>query len=549
MEPVEQDLMELDLRKLWLLLWKWLWLVLLAIVLAAGGAYVISQRMTPIYRATTTLLISESTTTSETAEYSTILASERLARSYAERLTNRHVLEDVIALTGLAMLPEDLEKLVDVQLVRDTQLIELSVEHPNPNTAMLIANEIPKAFSVRDEEQQSSRFTASKASLEAELERIQAEIAALEEQLAPYDDTEGPSRPAELDQRMTELQAAHGTLLSTYEEVRIAEAQSLSSVIIDEEASLPTEPVRPRVLLNAVLAGAIGAVLAVGTVMLIENLDDTLKNPEEVARALDRPTLALIPNLRHADKAPLVVVSQPRSPGAEAFRALRTNIQYAGVDRPIRSVLVTSPRERDGKTLVAANLAAVVALAGKEVVLVDSDLRRPMASKLFRLREREGLTEALFLPDFGQLTVWSSQVKKLRVLPSGVVPPNPAELLGSERMQSLTAFLAQQMDLVIFDSPPLLAVTDASLLATRVDGVVLVMEAGRTRRDECLRAIDALQKVGANVLGVVLNKVRAGGKGYYGYYYYYYSSEEPGSNGRRGEPIAQPGLSDFSEVP
>jgi non-specific protein-tyrosine kinase len=541
----------MEIRQLWQLLWKWLWLVILSTALAAAGAYVASQYVTPIYRATTTLLISEPTTTAETAEYTTLLASERLARSYAERLTNRHVLEQTIATTGLATTPEALEELIDVQLVRDTQLIELSVEHPNPSTAMLVANEIPKAFSARNQEQQSNLFVASKSSLEEEMAGIEAEIAELEQQLAPYDGLEGVGRPAALDQRITELQTAHSALLSTYEEVRIAEIQSLSNVIIDEESSLPTIPIRPRVLLNTALAGIIGAMLAVGVVTLVEYLDDTLKDPESVAQVLNVATVALIPNLKRADKEPLVVVSQPRSPGAESFRALRTNIQYASVDKTIRSVLVTSPRERDGKTLVAANLAAVIALTGKEVILVDTDLRRPMMSQLFRLREREGVTDALFLPDFGQLTAWSSPVKKLKILPSGTIPPNPSELLGSERMHSLATFLSQNVDFVVFDSPPLLAVTDASLLSTRVDGVVLVMEAGRSRRDEGLRAIDSLNKVGANVLGVVLNKVRGRGRGYYDYYRYY-GTDEPASNGVRRTSIVeqqQPNPRDFSDIP
>jgi capsular exopolysaccharide synthesis family protein len=251
--------------------------------------------------------------------------------------------------------------------------------------------------------------------------------------------------------------------------------------------------------------------------------------------------------MRRVEKDPFVVVSHPRTPGAEAFRALRTNIQYASVDRPIRTILVTSPRERDGKTMVAANLSAVIAQAGKNVVLVDSDLRRPMASQIFQLREREGLTDALFLSDFTQMTAWSSKVERLKVLPSGVIPPNPSELLGSERMEALTRFLAQHMDFVVFDSPPLLAVTDASLLATRVDGVVLVMQAGGTRRAESLRAIDSLNKVGANVLGVVLNKVKGQGKGYY---YYYYGAEQPATNSRRQKLAGQPTPArDFSEVP
>ena len=517
----------MELRELSRIIWKWLWLIVLATIVAAGGAYFASQYITPVYRATATLLINEPSAAINT-DFQDILASERLARSYAERLTNLHVLEQVILDTGLAMSADDLEELVDVSLVRDTQLIRLSVEHPNPATAVLLANQIPVAFAERNEEQQSSRFAASKLSLEQELATIEAEIAGLEAQLSPS---------STVEQRLTELRAAHSSVLSTYEELRIAEVQSLSNVIIDEQATWPVEPVRPRLALNVVLAGLSGAMLAVAVVLLIEYLDDTLKSPADVARYLKLPTLAPIPILRHIDKDLLVVASQPRSPGAEAFRALRTNIQYASIDRPVRSIVVTSSRERDGKTVIASNLAAAIAQAGKKVILIDSDLRRPALTKSFHLREREGLTDALFLPNFEQLLTWSSQIDNLKIMPSGSIPPNPAELIGSERLQALLEFMKQHVDFIIFDSPPLLAVTDAALLSARVDGVVLVVNAGKTRKDESMRAVESLQKVGANILGVVVNKMGGRSTGYYNYYYY---SQESSNNGQhRRSPVAE----------
>lgn len=520
----------MEFRDIMNLIWKWLWLIIIATALATGGAYFISQYTTPVYRATTTLLISEPGASAQTDEFTAILTSERLARSYAERLTNRHVLEDVIATTGLSATPEDLEELIEVQLVRDTQLIELSVEHTSPQVAQLIANEVPKAFATRNQEQQTQRFAASKESLEEELAGIEVEIVAIEQQLAAFDED---NQPPSLETQLIELQAAHSSLLSSYEQVRIAEAQSLSNVIIDEEASLPTEPVRPRTVLNTILSGIVGASVSAGAILLLELLDDTLRDPNEVSIILETPILALIPNLRKADREDLVVVNQPRSPSAESFRTLRTNIQYASVDHPIRTILITSPRESDGKTLVASNLAAVIAQAGRNIVLVDSDLRRPTLTRRFRLQEREGLTDALFLPDFAAMVTWGTSVQKLKLLPSGSVPPNPSELIGSERMLGLLSFMTEHVDVVLLDSPPVLAVTDAVLLSGRVDGVVLVMESGKTRRDEALRAVESLHKANANILGIVLNKVRKTGRG--GYYYYYYQSydEKPDDNNRK----------------
>lgn len=204
----------------------------------------------------------------------------------------------------------------------------------------------------------------------------------------------------------------------------------------------------------------------------------------------------------------LITFSNPRSPVAEAYRQLRTNIQFSSLDRPVRTLLVTSTNPEEGKSTTLANLAITMAQAGLKVILVDCDLRRPSIHELFGLRNGEGLT-TMVVGDYGErFPLQESGVENLSILPSGPLPPNPSELLGSNRMTEVINKLKAQADYVLFDSPPIIAVTDAAVLASRVDGVILVIKAGETKRELAQKAKALLEKVNANLLGVVLNNVR-----------------------------------------
>ncbi|MEW6230758.1 MAG: CpsD/CapB family tyrosine-protein kinase [Chloroflexota bacterium] len=205
----------------------------------------------------------------------------------------------------------------------------------------------------------------------------------------------------------------------------------------------------------------------------------------------------------------LVTVTNPRSPVSEAFRTLRTNIQFSSLDRPLKTILVTSTDPGEGKSTVLANLAVTMAQSGLRTVVADCDLRRPSQHQLFGLSNINGLTSMMVgnAPMQGA-SIQDTAVPNLRLLASGPLPPNPSELLGSRRMGEIIAFLKDQADLVLFDAPPIIAVTDAAVLASKVDGVLLVVNAGKTKRDLARRAKLLLDKVNANVLGVVLNNVK-----------------------------------------
>jgi capsular exopolysaccharide synthesis family protein len=530
------ELEEPELRRYAAIIGRWLWLIVLCTLLAGGTAFIVSRTSTPIYEASATLLINEARSP-DVNDYTSILTSERLARTYAELLKTRPILEQVIERLGLSLEPTELAKDITVQPVRDTQLIRLKVESPSPELAAYIANILPEVFIEQNERIQTSRFASSKENLAREIEIIQQDIARTQEAITRLGTPQTPAQQAELDRLQSDLaqyRASYSNLLSSYEEIRLAEARSVNNIVVSEPADVPIYPVRPRTLLNTLLAAIVGAMLALGGVFLIEYLDDTIKTPEEVSRALNLPTLGALARFDNKGQR-LITHVNPKSPISEAYRTLRTSIQFSSVDRPIRTLLVTSGGPGEGKSTTAANLAIVMAQTGQTVVLVDTDLRRPTLHKLFGLPNAVGLTTALLSGADPTLDgyVQPTEIENLYVLTSGPLPPNPSELLGSQRMQELIQRLQQEADILLFDSPPALAVTDAAVLARQLDGVLLVIDAGETRQPIAQRACEELTKVGARILGVALNKLSTGRSGYYYYYYHYYSDDEGGQRRRR----------------
>ncbi|MBU0490780.1 MAG: CpsD/CapB family tyrosine-protein kinase [Chloroflexi bacterium] len=212
----------------------------------------------------------------------------------------------------------------------------------------------------------------------------------------------------------------------------------------------------------------------------------------------------------------MVTFTHPRSPVAEAYRSLRTNIQFSSLDKPLEAFLITSTGSQEGKSTTAANLAITFAQSGSQVILVDADLRRPSQHRLFGLPNAVGLT-TMMLENQEDLPLQYTAIPGLRLLSSGPLPPNPADVLGFRRMDEAIARLKKEADLIIFDTPPVIAVTDAAVLSAKVDGVLVVLSAGKTKRDQARRAYDLLTKVNANIIGAVLNNAKLD-RGTYSYY-------------------------------
>jgi capsular exopolysaccharide synthesis family protein len=264
----------------------------------------------------------------------------------------------------------------------------------------------------------------------------------------------------------------------------------------------------------------------------VGSYDDTLKSPDDVRKATELTTLGAVPVMKGLDpNATLAAQAEGQSAAAEAYRVLRTNLQFVGVGKPLRTLMITSPEPSEGKSITAGNLAAALAQAGKQVVLVDADLHRPRQHRLFSLPNNVGLTTALLDGEVRlESLLQGTAVPGLSVLTTGPLPPNPAELLGSDRMHGLIAALAARCDTLIFDTPPALALADAAVLGSQVDGVLMVFNAGGTRREMAHRAVAALQQANARVVGALLNRVPAKSSGYYYYYYRYGYSYRTGSD-------------------
>ncbi|MBN1963877.1 MAG: polysaccharide biosynthesis tyrosine autokinase, partial [Anaerolineae bacterium] len=282
------------------------------------------------------------------------------------------------------------------------------------------------------------------------------------------------------------------------------------------------------------LAAVVGLMIGVGAAFLIEYLDDTVRTPDDVKQVLPLSVLGILPHLgKNGAQTDLVVAHHPLRPMAEAFRNLRTSIQFTNLDEPPRTLLVTSPQPTDGKSFTAANLAAVIAQGGKSVILVDADLRHPTLHHTFNLPLEPGLTEALLAVEDRPRALRATEVERMRIVCVGSRAPDSTELLASQTFKRYIAELREQADVVVLDSPPVLAVSDAAVLSTLVDGVILVMDAGKTRIPAAVQAAERIASVGGVLLGVVLNRVKARSGGYY-YYYYYHDYTENGPRGLLG---------------
>jgi capsular exopolysaccharide synthesis family protein len=294
---------------------------------------------------------------------------------------------------------------------------------------------------------------------------------------------------------------------------------STVQVSLVEPALRPTVPVRPQTTFNVTLAALLGLMIGVGFAFLAEHLDTSIRSADALEGAAEAPVVGTIPLFAAAEQ-PLPVVSEPRSVEAEAFRKLRTNLSFLGVDKGSLCCVVTSPSVGEGKSTVTANLAMAIAQSGLQVIVVEADLRRPTVHRLFGVQHRVGTTTVLLDHADMDDALHHLDGDPVAVLTSGQLPPNPSELLGSRPMGELIGQLRQRADVILIDSAPVLPVADPVVVSQFADGVLLVARAGSTTRDHVKAARAACQRGGAKVLGVVLNAapLNADRAAYYGYY-------------------------------
>jgi non-specific protein-tyrosine kinase len=552
--PAPPGFVQPDLKVYARLAWRWLWLVVLCALAGGAAAYLLSLTMTPTYQAAAKVIINEARTPSAT-NYNDILASERVARTYADLMKRQSVMDEAFVRLGLdPALAESQVTAVTVSPVRDTQLVAITIEGPNPQLVAAVANTLPSVFVDELRKIQASRFAESKASLSQQLDAMSRQVESTKLQLAELEQQRTAQEEMEYTQlagALTQYQTSYANLLQSYEALRLTEAQSTDTIVLIEAAVVPEDPVRPRVLVNTLLAAVVGALAALGLVFLLEYLDDRVQTPEDLQRIAPIPVLGAIGQLPASGRgvhgkvrgrtrgkagardedaadaagmAEMISLQEPHHPIVEAYRRLRTNLQYYNLDAGLRSLMVTSAEMEEGKSTTAANLAVVMAQSGARVILIDADLRKPRQHRIFGCRRQPGLAEALRDSFSAELLQAVPRVPNLYVLPAGESVPNPAEVLGSQRMQQLVKELNGVADILIFDTPPLLAVTDAQVVGHLVDGALLAINSQKTPAGAVHRGLQTLAQVNVPVMGAVLNRLSGSGRAYY-YYHQYYTQD------------------------
>ncbi len=460
----KNDFVEIDLREmLYLLLKRW-YLIVICFVLAAGTAFAVTRfYLKPIYRAETSLFLGKEKD-KVNLSLSDLQVGSQLIIDYREILKSRLVAERIQQKLGVDI--KRFQSNVDVQTLKDSRLFKISYEDKDPKLAANVVND----------------------------------LAAVIKEMA-------------------------------------SDIIEVKNVKIIDTAKVPTSPVKPNKKKSVGMAGVLGLLLGAALIYALEFLDHTFKKPEDVEKQLELNVIGTVPQFeggkRGKKKAKdaeelerqylknLITSNDPKAPASEAFRELRTNLQYASVDNEMKAIIITSPSLGDGKTVTTVNLAVTLAQSGKKVLIVDADLRKPKVHHYFGIKNGEGLTNVLTGDkEIKKINiVEKNDISNLYILTSGPIPPNPAEILNSKKMHQLLEQLKKDYDVVILDTPPVGQVTDAAILAGIADGAILVLASGDTRIDMAKRAKKALDGVNAHIIGAILTKLETGRASYYYYKY------------------------------
>ena len=454
---------------------------------------------------------------------------ENLTSNYIEQLqSDITLIESARATLVAAGTPEDDPALDGLERDLETRRTELAraiedlagVQYPaNPADAMqsLVTDLSSVEADLRAERTRETVLRSQVAGMEAGLEGL----------------PEAERNLARLERDVAVTENLYYLLRNRFEEIRITEAGQIGNVTIVDTA-LPGSQIRPSRRKNMLMGLLIGLALGVGIVFLREQIDTTVKNPEAV-ESLGIPVLGVLPRIQRSEMSrgegsyKLITCSAPRAPGSESYRDLRTSLRFSSTDAPIKTLLITSAGPREGKSTVASNLSVVLAQSGQKVLLVDTDLRRPVLHGLFEEPREPGFSE--YIAGLASLddVIRETGVENLSILTCGFIPHNPAELVGSRKVKQFTQDISDLYDMVIFDSPPVAVVTDAILLSSNVDATLVVVGAKMADRKVLESTWGKLKRTSTNLLGAVLNgfdPVRMyTSYGYYTYRYHYYYSE------------------------
>ncbi len=521
---------------------RWWWVLVVAPVLGAVVAYLVSQTLTPKYEASTLLLIQQSQTPGS-PNYQDVQASQQLTGTYSAWIVTTPVLDAAAKTAGIPGGAEAIQKQISVSPVTNTQLVSVSVTDPSPEQAAKLANAIATVFIDQTRSQQTTVTGNSLDEIQQNIDQVKKQIddtAAKISQLqaTPVTGAVDQAQITSLQQQLSQFQTTYGTLIEAQQRMAIQQAQIGAQVSVLQPATAPRHPVSPRITLNTALGGMLGLILGFCALALLGYLDNTVKSSDDVRALTGAGALGLIPTT--AGITAEGIIRRPRSGATEALRALRTNLQFTTANQGLTTIAVTSARPQDGKSMTSMGLAVVLAQGGQHVALVDADLRKPSQHRLLdSLHNRSGLTNLLRSANMRPSDVWQETgIDGLHVITSGPIPTNPPDLLDSARMREVVTQLRGVADVVIIDTPPV-GISDPLIVAGMVDAVLVVVAAGQTRKKEMSGTLERIAMTGVPVVGIVLNRVDLHHEGYYYGYQSDTEIEEPRNERDSNESIEE----------
>ena len=544
----------MELLQYWKVILKSMWIILALVAVGLAGSVFYTLNQPPEYESSATLLLNPSVPNSLVPFVQTQVAAN-LADSYTELMHSRSFADSVDKQLSFHISPSDLSLALTTKLVPNTLFYKISARMSTPEKAQELVSTVTEVFISANADQQAQANGGAGQSTDPMSQRLEDRLKTLDNQISEYEariktlEAQAPSQSR--DDQLLQLRGQLVTLQQAETETMVASSQLSNSkagvntaIVIDKASS--AKPVPSKLPMNLGLSLAVALLLGVGVAFFRDYLDYSIHSPEQLEQVLGIPAVAAVgligapvkkgqrkfkgnkqgppstsPGGRLAGHK-LVTLEAPKSPEAESFRSLRTNIQFSSMDKPLSSIVVTSSGPREGKSFTASNLAIVMAKAGKRVILVDADLRKPSQHKLFEMPNTVGFTNLILSKSIqvdGAIQAVPG-VSNLAVITSGPLPPNPSELLNSRQATYVMDQLAEHADVIIYDAPPVAAVTDPVILATKMDAVVLVISANGTRRDMAVRAKQNLLNVGVTNVLPVLNRVK--NREMQGYYYYHY---------------------------
>jgi polysaccharide biosynthesis transport protein len=512
--------------------------VVLATAVVVLTALGVSFAQTPVYQATAQLLITPTASTSSVLNQSGFAQDPTATdiQTQMQIITSAPVKEIVRSQLGAA--PK-----VSVSEVGQTTVVDVRAASTIASQAAEVANAYANAYLDSQRAQAINNLQAAGTQVQDKIDALGTEIDTLDAQIAGAKD---PAVATNLSPQRDELVSQQGLFKQQLAQLQLNASVATSGGQIVTPATTPTSPSSPRPTRSAILALAVGLLFGVGVCFLLDYLDDSVRSREDADRAArGLPDLGLIPRIsgwKNVDHARVVSVEEPKSAASEAYRTLRTSIQFVALDRPLRIIHVTSAGAGEGKTTTLANLGVAMANAGDRVCMCCCDLRRPRIHEFFGLDNAVGFTSVILGQESTSAAIQEvPNVRRLSLLASGPLPPNPSELLASERAVEVIRSLAAMYDVVLLDSPPVLPVTDAAIISAVADATIIVINMGESTRREISRTVEILDQVHASLVGTVLNAISEDtADGYYRYGEYYGAKDDDTKSEGFLEPVPRP---------